>query len=326
MKRALLLIYGVLCLLSAYGQGIASAFSVLRLPASSHVAALGGEHISLAVDDAPSVGFANPALYAGAEPRAIGLHYMTLPDGGSHFGAQYVHDFGERHTAAVTATCLSYGSMDETDEQGIKSGTFTPRDLSVGVGYSYLLSDRFSGGANFKVVTSNYGQYNSLALAVDLGLNYYDPDNDVSISAAVLHIGRQVKTFEDGTRQHLPFNAVIGATVGLAHAPVRLSVTLSDLTRWKAKDYFTAGKKLGFGRLAANHVTMGVDVLLSDAITLSAGYNLRRAYELKQAGGSHWAGLSGGVSLSLRRFKFGASYSQYALSAGSIGVNAAYLF
>ncbi|MBR1838384.1 MAG: type IX secretion system protein PorQ [Bacteroidaceae bacterium] len=326
MKKVLFLLTALLTCSTSVAQGIASSFSVLRLPVSTHVAALGGEHISLADDDAPAVGATNPALYAGAEPRALGLHFMTLPDGGNHFGAQYIHDFGERHTAAVTAACLSYGTMDETDDTGLKMGTFTPRDIALGVAYSYLLSDKWSGGANFKVVTSNYSQYNSLAVAVDLGLNYYDPEADLSLSAALLHIGRQVKTFDEGTRQHLPFNAVLGGTVGLAHAPVRLTVTLSDLTRWRAKDYFTAGKKLGFGRLAANHVVVGVDVLLSDAITLSAGYNMRRAYELKQAGGSHWAGMSGGLNLSLRRFKLGVSYAQYALSAGSLGVNAAYLF
>ncbi|MBQ7634559.1 MAG: type IX secretion system protein PorQ [Bacteroidaceae bacterium] len=326
MKKALLLTFFALSLTIAHGQGIASSFSVLRLPASTHIAALGGEHISLASDNAPSAGFANPALYAGVEPMSLGLQFMTLPDGGSHFGAQYVHAFGNRHTAAITASCLSYGSMDQTDEQGIKSGTFTPRDISIGVGYSYTLTDLVSGGANLKFVSSQYGDYNSLALAVDMGLNYYDPDNDISVSAALLNIGRQVKTFEEGERQHLPFNAVIGATVGLAHAPVRISLTLSDLTRWKSKDYFTAGKKLGFARLAANHVTVGVDVLLSQTITVSAGYNARRAYELKQAGGSHWAGLSGGIQLSLRRFCLGLSYSQYALSANSLGVNASYTF
>ncbi len=326
MKKTAVLILSFVSLTAAYGQGIASSFSVLRLPASTHVAALGGEHISLAVDDAPSAGFANPALYAGVEPKSLGLQFMTLPDGGSHFGAQYVHAFGERHTAAVTASCLSYGSMDETDEQGIKSGTFTPKDVSIGIGYSYLLADLLSGGANLKFVSSSYGKYSTLALAVDLGLNYYDPDLDLSLSAALLNIGRQVKTFEDGERQHLPFNAVVGGTWGLAYAPVRVSLTLSDLTRWKASDYFTAGKKLKFTRLAINHVTVGVDVVLSRAITLSAGYNARRAYELKQAGGSHWAGLSGGISLSLRRVRFGVSYSQYALSANSLGFNAAYTF
>ncbi len=326
MKRYLLLIISTLYLYAAHGQGIASSFSVLRLPASSHVAALGGEHISLAADDAPSVGSINPALYAGAEPRALGLQFMTLPDGGSHFGAQYVQDFGDRHTAAITASCLNYGTMDETDAQGIKSGTFSPKDICFGLGYSYLLSDRFSGGAALNFVSSNYGQYNSLALSVNLGLNYYDPDNDVSVSAALLHIGRQIKTFEDGERQDLPFNAVVGATVGMAHAPVRLSLTLTDLTRWKSKDYFTTDDDLSFGRLLINHAVVGVDVLLSDAITVSAGYNIRRAYELKQAGGSHWAGLSGGIGLSLRRIKLAVNYSQYALSAGSLGVNAAYLF
>ncbi|MBP3228848.1 MAG: type IX secretion system protein PorQ [Bacteroidaceae bacterium] len=328
MKKSLLPILSALLPALVWGQGIATSFQVMRLPASAHVAALGGEHISLAADDAPSVGFANPALYAGAASNAVGLQYMTMPAGGSHFGAQYVRAFGDRHTAAVTAACLSYGSMDETDQQGVKSGTFTPKDIQLGVGYSYLLSDLVSGGASLKMVSSSYGSYSSLALAVDLGLNYYDPDLDLSLSAALQNIGRQVKTFDEGgPRQHLPFNAVVGGSFALAHAPVRLTVTMTDLTRWSQKDYFTAsGAKLGFGRMLANHFVVGADVVVSESITLSAGYNLRRAYELKQAGESHWAGLSGGATLSLRRFKFGVSYAQYALSSASLGVNAAYVF
>lgn len=299
--------------------------TALTLPTSARAAALGGETVS-AQDDQPSIVLHNPALLAGVDSCLVGLQFMTYADGTQWMGAQFSRAFGERHTGAVFAHYLGYGSMDETDAAGNTIGTFAPKDMVFGAGYSYLLSDRWSGGANFKMAYSRIADFSSLALAVDLGLNYLDVERDLSVSVAMRNIGAQVKTY-DGVVERVPFNLQAGFSKGLAHLPVRFHVTLTDLTQWNRNDFYApADGKLGIGQLLLNHVVFGVEANLTNYLYLAAGYNFRRAYELRAADGSHGAGLSAGAGLSLRHFKLGLSWARYHKSTNSLMANVAYSF
>lgn len=325
MKKILILsLFAVFCALS-FAQESASSMYVMTLPASAHVAALGGENVSLS-DEQPGVVLHNPALLANVDSCLLGLEFMTYADGVNWMGAAYTLAFDERHTAAVFAHYLGYGSMAETDAAGNVMGSFSPKDMLFGVGYSYLLSDRWSGGANLKMAYSHIAEYSSLAIAVDLGLNYFDPEKSLSASVAMRNIGAQVKTF-DGVTERVPFNLQAGFTKGLAHLPVEFSVTLTDLTRWKRSDYYCPDdKKMKFAQLALNHVVFGVEARPADYLYVAAGYNFRRGYDLKAAGSSHWAGITVGAGLDIRHFKLGLSWAKYHQSASSIMANAAYSF
>ena len=325
MKRILIILVSLLSSLPSWAQEGSFSQTVLRLPTSSHVAALGGENISL-TEDTPWVGMSNPALLSGVSNLSLGLNFMTYAGGSTYAGAEFVKAFGERHTGAAFAQMLSYGEMSETDASGHELGSFSPKDIVFGVGYSYLLSDRWAGGANLKGIYSKYADFTAFALAVDLGINYLDEENDLSISATMMNIGAPLKTFDDRT-ERLPYNLQVGFSKGMAHLPVRFSVTLTDLTRWRTKDYFhPADEKLSFGRKALNHFVVGLDVEPTDYLYLGVGYNFRRAYELKAAGSSHWAGITAGAGLRLSRFKLGLSYAKYHLSCSSLMCNAGYSF
>ncbi|MGN1259552.1 MAG: type IX secretion system protein PorQ [Alloprevotella sp.] len=325
MKRILIILVSLLSSLPLWAQEGSFSQTVLRLPTSSHVAALGGENISL-TEDTPWAGMSNPALLSGVSNLSLGLNFMTYAGGSTYAGAEFVKAFGERHTGAAFAQMLSYGEMSETDASGHELGSFSPKDIVFGVGYSYLLSDRWAGGANLKGIYSKYADFSAFALAVDLGINYLDEENDLSISATMMNIGAPLKTFDDRT-ERLPYNLQVGFSKGMAHLPVRFSVTLTDLTRWRTKDYFhPADEKLSFGKKALNHFVVGLDVEPTDYLYVGVGYNFRRAYELKAAGSSHWAGITAGAGLRLSRFKLGLSYAKYHLSCSSLMCNAGYSF
>ena len=325
MKRILIVLVSLLSSLPSWAQEGSFSQTVLRLPTSSHVAALGGENISL-TEDTPWAGMSNPALLSGVSNLSLGLNFMTYAGGSTYAGAEFVKAFGERHTGSAFAQMLSYGEMSETDASGHELGSFSPKDIVFGVGYSYLLSDRWAGGANLKGIYSKYADFSAFALAVDLGINYLDEENDLSISATMMNIGAPLKTFDDRT-ERLPYNLQVGFSKGMAHLPVRFSVTLTDLTRWRTKDYFhPADEKLSFGKKALNHFVVGLDVEPTDYLYVGVGYNFRRAYELKAAGSSHWAGITAGAGLRLSRFKLGLSYAKYHLSCSSLMCNAGYSF
>lgn len=317
---------------TALAQEYASAFNTLRLPASSHAAALGGQNVTL-IEDEPTAGWYNPALYTNVSDLSAGLDFMTYAAGSTWMGAHFVKAFGERHTMAVGAQYMNYGKMDETDEAGNTLGQFSAKDIVIGAGYSYLLSDRWTGGANLKMMVSNLADYTALAAAIDVGVNYYDDENDLSVSASLQNIGTQLKAYHDGQRTHLPFTLALGFSKGMAHLPVRFHVTMTDVTRWKSSYYVLPenkdkdkSDKVGFGKKALNHFVLGLDILPTDYLYLSVGYNFRRAYELKASGSSHLAGLSAGAGVNVKHFKFGVSYAKYHQASNSIMANVGYAF
>ncbi len=316
----------VVALCPVRAQESNGTFAVLNLPTSSHVAALGGHNITT-VEDTPWAGTSNPALYASVADRSLGLNFMNYAASTRWLGAGYVMAFGERHSVAITGQYLDYGSMNETDESGTTIGRFSANNLVLGGAYSYVLSDYWAGGAALRFSTAKLADYSSTALSVDVGINYYDELTDLSFSAVLRNIGAQLSRFDDRT-ENLPFTAQLGVTKGLENLPVRIHVTLTDLTRWKSSDYYRANtdEKLSFSRLALNHVIVGLDLLPTDYLYLSAGYNFRRAYELKAAGSSHGAGLTFGAGLNLSRLKLGLSYAKYHLASSSFMVNAGFGF
>lgn len=323
MKKLAFFLASLLAPVVLLAQEKSSSFNFLKLPASAHAAALGGTNISL-IDDDATLAFNNPALLASVSDKTINLNYMSYMKGSLVTSAAFVKTLGERHTIGVNAMYVNYGDMDETDEAGNVTGDLSAKDFSIAGQYSYNLSERWTGGATARFIFSKYAEYSSFAVAFDLGLNYFNEDKDFSASIAMRNVGAQIKRFDEKT-EHLPFDLDVGITQSMAHAPVRLSLTLTDLTRWSSRYYYNeSGKDCSFGRILFNHFAIGVDVIPTDFLYISGGYNARRAYELKAAGSGHGAGWSFGGGIKLTRFKLGVAYSKYHVAASSVLVNLSY--
>lgn len=299
-----------------------SVFDFLSLPTSAHSMALGGQNVSLIDDDACLL-FQNPALMSDSNDPAIALSFLTYMRGSKAGSASWTMGHGERGTWGVGAQFVSYGSMKETTVEGIEMGNFSALDMAITGGYSYTLTEHLAGGATGKFIYSNYGGYSSVALAVDLGLNYYHEDADFSMSVVAANLGGQVKAFGD-KHEKLPYDLRLGLTKRLANAPIRFSVTMVDLIRWRGSDYYSTDGDPKAGRILLNHFVLGIDVIPIKQLYISAGYNFRRAYEMKAAGGSHAAGLSFGAGLNIKRFHLGLAYAKYHLSSPSFMVTAQY--
>ena len=302
-------------------QGGESAFNFLRLPYSSRVAALGGSNISL-IDDDLSLSMHNPALLINATDKTLDLSFMTYMSGSKVAGAAFNKTFGERSAGAVAARYVDYGKFDGYTPDNIFTGTFRAMDIELDFIYCYLLSERWSGGVAGKFIYSQYESLNSLAIGVDLGLNYYDPDHDFSASLTFKNLGGQVMTFEE-KHEIMPIDIQLGVTKRLAHAPILLSATLTDLHRWKSTHFYNAdGSKDNFGELLLKHITLGADILIGDNFYASVGYNYRTSRELST--GKGLAGFSLGAGLHINKVKFSASYSKLHVSSSSLLFNIAY--
>ena len=324
--RFLLLFFfaGFSVCLTTFAQESGSVFNFLNLPVSSHSTALGGKNISLIEDDI-SLAMQNPALLSGVSDKTVGFSFMTYMQGCNTGAAAYSQQVGAYGNWGVQTQFVGYGSTKETLLSGEVVGDFKPLDLCIGGQYSHLLSDRWAGGVTAKFIYSHYGAFTSCALAADLGLNYYNEETDLSLSLAARNLGGQIKSFGN-TRDRLPADLEMGFTKSLGHAPIRISVTMVDLTRWTSDDYFTTGSKLKSGSIFINHFVLGAEWLINDKFYVGMGYNFRRAYEMTAAGSSHAAGLSFGGGVNLKRLKFGLAYAKYHVSAPTLAFTLAYNF
>lgn len=316
MKKALSLLILTFAFTLTYAQDSQTGYNFLRLPVSAHAAALGGENITIIEDDATLV-FHNPALLGSVNDKTMSLSFMTYMEGAVTAGATYSQIVGDRGTWGVSAQYMDYGSMKEMDENNVQTGEFSAKDIAIGGTFSYELTNKIIGGITARFVTSYIGDYSSIAMSVDLGINYYDPDHEWSVSAVAKNLGGELKSYEDEYNK-MPFNLQLGVTKRIMHGPLRVSLTATDLSHW---DYD-----------AVNHLVAGLDIILSPQIYLAAGYNFRRVDEMKIQSSddddesSHWAGISLGAGLQLERFKLHVAYGKYHVSSTSIMCNVAYSF
>ena len=295
-------------------QDSQTEYNFLRLPISAHAAALSGNNITIIEDD-PSLMFSNPALAASVSDMTVGLSYMNYMKGANYMGASFTKAMSDKATLAGGIQYMNYGKMKEVDENNVQLGEFNASEIAVEAIFSYELAKNLVGGITGKFITSYIGSYNSIAVGVDLGLNWYDPEREWSVSAVAKNLGGQVKAYDDNFG-NMPFDLQLGVSKTFAALPVRVSATLVDLTH--------------FNYRFINHLNLGAEVLLSESLWIGGGYNFRRANDMKIGVGddesSHGAGFSFGGGINLERFKLNLSYGKYHAASSSIMVNLAYVF
>ncbi len=312
MKNSFFALLFAVFAITATAQESQTEYNFLRLPVSAHAAALGGENITIIEDD-PALMFSNPALAASVNDKTIGLNYMNYMDGVNYMSASFNKILKEKATLAGGIQYVNYGKMKQTDENNVQSGEFSASDIAIDAIFSYQLSERIVGGITAKFIMSYIGSYSSMAAGIDLGVNYYDPDREWSISAVAKNLGGEVKAYDEEFGK-MPLDLQVGVSKTFTALPVRLSATLVDLTHYNYS--------------FKNHIILGADVLLSQSLWIGAGYNFRRVEEMKISDGesesSHGAGLSFGAGLNLERFKLNVAYGKYHVSSSSLVVNAAF--
>ena len=314
MKKVIFCLFFTLISVLTWAQDSQTGYNFLRLPVSAHAAALGSDNISIIEDD-PSLMFHNPALLSSVSDKSLNLNYMNYMEGANAASASFSKIVKEKATIGVMAQFLDYGKMKEVDEHNVQTGEFSAKDIAIAGALSYQLGTNIVGGITARLITSYIGDYNAFAMGVDLGVNYYDPEKEWSVSATVKNLGGELDAFEEEYNK-LPLDLQIGASKRLIGSPLRLSATLVDMNHLNKK--------------FIHHLVAGADIILSPQIYLAVGYNFRRASEMEivsndeERGSSHGAGLSLGGGVQLDRFKLNVAYGKYHVSSHSLLVNVSY--
>lgn len=293
-----------------------SAYNWLSITSSSRIYGLGGLNISLVDDDIQNID-QNPALLGQEMSGQIALNYMHYVGGSNLAGLRYGHSVGERGAWAASLQYFGYGSVKETLPDGTIVGDFSPKDVAFGGSYSHDITDRLRGGIALKFLYSGYADYTALALATDLGINYYDPDRDASLSLVLANLGGQVKRF-DQTYDRLPFDVRLGWSQSFGTFPVRFSVTAWNLTKWKLP-YVETGDgsqdnelkvKDSFGSNLFRHLVFGADLISSPNYYIGIGYNYKTRTDMATYSRNFISGWSLAGGFKGRGFGVGVAFAQ----------------
>ncbi len=315
---------------TASGQDGPTGYNFLNITSSAKIFGLGGVNVTL-VDDDITVVDQNPALLGSEMSGIVALNYMHYLGGSNFAGLRYGHSAGERGAWGVSLRYFGYGSMTETQPDGTVTGDFSPMDVAFGGMYSHDITDRLRGGIEVKGIYSSYADYSAFALATDLGINYYNPERDLSLSVVVANLGGQVKRFNE-SYDRLPIDVRVGWSQSFGTFPIRFSVTAWNLTKWKLP-YLETGDGLmdnggeikeNFGSNLFRHLIFGADLIANPNYYISLGYNYKMRTDMATYSRNILSGFTLGGGFRLKSLSVGVALAQPHKGGTSMMFNLAY--
>ena len=296
----------LLCCLCTGMAGVLNAqtttYEFLRNDVSARAAAMAGSFVSVTND--PSATFYNPATLATVKDRQASFGYSKHLEGINSGFASYDQDVEGVGMMHAGVQYYNYGTLDEYDIKGDYLGTFGASDLAFSVSLARELDENLYYGVTAKFIHSSIADFSSSGIAGDVGILYVIPGNNpITLGASATNVGAQLSTYA-GTKESLPLDVTIGATVKPQHLPFLLSFNFHKLTD-KQESLVDHFKQFSFGG----------ELQLGKAVQVRIGYSNERRRELKIGTSSGMTGFSFGGGIALEKVRFDYGYS----SLGAIG-------
>lgn len=298
-----------------------SVFQFLNLTSSSRQVALGGEVLTL-IDDVNQPIW-NPAVINAELDKQLSLNYTSYLADINIGSVSYAHVISRRFgTIHGSIKYLDYGTLIEADEFGNETGTFRASDIAISAGYAFNLPwTNVYMGFNVKLINSTISNFTSNGIAADVGIMYYSPYKDYSFTIVARNMGAQIQSF-DGTTERLPFKVAVGASYKLKYVPLRWHVTFDNAQQWNVAvpnpsnqtsdlEGNITPEKISFFTNAIRHFVVGAELFPDSAINLRAGYNFRRAAELRLQNARTFSGISLGFGIKMNKLRFNYAFSRY---------------
>jgi len=332
MRKVIRLIVFLLCAFSvstSFAQlGGKSTFQFLNLNASARPAALGGNAIATHEDDVTLV-WQNPSQLQISMNKQLAFSYVGYIADIKFGDVAYAQSAGKFGMYAATLHFVNYGSFDRTDETSAIIGTYTAGEYALALSWSKALDSNLFIGASFKGILSDLGDYKSNGVAADVGITWYKPEKLICATFVVKNVGTQLKKYENGDREPLPFEIQAGFSKQLLNAPFRFSFIGQQLQKFDLSfiDPLKSGvdpltgedksEKISFAKKVSLHLIMNVEILFSKNFNVRLGYNFLRRNELGFPDKKGLSGLSGGFGFKVNKFNLSYARAVYNTAGGS---------
>lgn len=308
---------------SVLAQSGETIYPFLNLPTSVSASGVGGNSVSSQEKDLNLV-FHNPAMLSTEMSNSIEVGYMNYISDIQLGSAAFTRKINDRSAWMAGIRYINYGEMLWTNAQNDILGTTYAGDLALTGAYSWQLSQYWRAGGSLSMIYSVMDQYTSLGLGVDLGLYYNNPATLFSAGFVLKNMGAEVVAYDE-TYEKMPWDVQFGLSKKFAHAPLRFTMTVQNLTKlstsYLAEVSNTDGVATKSDNLAQQifkHTLLGVEFVPSDNFLLSIGFNYRRLSELAIAQRTPFSGFTAGFSLKVKNSRVGASFAKYHASGSSL--------
>ncbi len=329
LKRTFYIILFSLSFTVSFPQaGGDNVYEFLNLTHSGLVSSLGGSNVSLTEMNI-NLAWHNPALLSSGMDKSLALNYVNYLAGINYGLAMYSFSIPDKGNFASGITYLNYGAFTEADASGTITGSFSASEYAFSAIWSVELDSAFSVGINFKPVLSHLEKYTSFGVAFDLGASWHNKSNHLSAGLVLRNIGWQATTYAGEPRGKLPFEALAGASLKLAHAPFRFSLTIRHLEKFDltysypvnsgAENTVTAAS--GFFENMMRHAIFGAEIIPHRNFYLALGYNYQRRRELQTEGRVAGVGFSWGFGFNTSLFTLEFGRASYHLAGSSNDVS-----
>jgi len=333
LKKPLFLFLSLIVGLSAIAQlGGSKTYMFLNMSNSARVSALGGNYVPV-YDHDITLAYSNPSLISDEMHNQISINYLNyFADVNAGFLA-YGRNFKKTGTLVATLQFLTYGDFIERDDVGRDLGNFKANEYALTIGWSKKLTDHLQLGVNLKNIYSKLETYSSYGIASDISLSYIDKEKGLTSSLIIKNIGRQISSYNGGSKEPIPFEIQWGTSKKFEHAPFRLVLLINNLQKWDLTysdpnkedeiDPFTGepitnGKTWDFGNKLMRHAIFGVEFAPGKGnFLLQLAYNYQRRQELKIASRAAMVGFSFGFGIKISKFKLSYSHANYHLAGGT---------
>jgi len=313
---------------NSFGQiGGNSTYEFLNFTSSARIAAMGGDFLAINDNDI-MLAASNPSIINSEMHNMLGVAYTDYFSDVNHGLATYARSFNKIGSFAASMQYMSYGKFDYAEVTGERSGQFYAGETALNIGWGRQLDSLFSIGANLKFIYSSLESYSSYGMAVDVAGSYNSRDKTFTVSLIGKNIGRQLKAYEGGNIEPLPFELQLGLSKRLKHLPFRFSVLYNNIQKWDLRyedpqdiqtDPITGEvqEESGIAEFADNfmrHLVFGGELVIAKVLSLRAGFNYQRRQEMKVTAKPGMVGYSWGIGLKVYKFHIEYARSTYHLN------------
>ncbi len=301
VKKIFITISAVILISQTVLCGNNGTYKFLRHDVSARAAAMGGSLLTTKND--PNALFNNPSAIASVNQRQVSIGYFNqlIDINSGHLSyADHVEHFGFIGAGIIYT---HYGDFDRRDEFGNLDGNFSAGDFAVSTAYADQLIENITYGASLKFIYSSIANYSSYGVATDFGVTYTAIPDRFHIAVSLLNLGTQLKPYIN-TKENLPVDLKIGASLKPEHLPLRVNLSFNKLLDYQSS-FFSRFRSFAFGG----------EFSLTQNVQFRFGYNNENRKDLKIDKSAGLAGFSIGGGFIYDVYKIDYAFN----SMGKIG-------
>ena len=291
----------------AYGQDFAKVGTVgaqfLKIGVGARGASMGGAFEAVS-NDITAV-FWNPSGLTHLEGTSVFISHISWLAGINYEALAVAKSFEGIGVFGFSMAYMGSGDIERTTVENPDGGigSFSTSDMVAGISFARRLTDKFSFGANLKLVHEELDDQTSNAFSTDLGVLYYTGFHSLRMGMSIRNFGPEIKLsgdyfdYDNGTLQtlpskYLPYHFPMTFKLGLAMELVDTEETRISV----AADVVHPNDNV-------ERLNTGVEAYFIKMLALRTGYTFRH----------DTAGPAFGVGFNWQKLNVNYSYTDYGL-------------